>query len=175
MKTEEHYFLGKVLKSFGIKGELLAFFDVDNTADYTNLKSVFVFIGGNMVPFSISELRLRQNNQVQIRFKDIDDPNQAEILIGCELYLPLSALPPLADHQFYYHEIVGYQAFDEAFGYIGTVDRVIDFPMQALLQVSNQGKEILIPLVDEVIVKVDKKKREIYLNVPEGLIELYLN
>lgn len=174
MKTDEHYYLGKVLKTFGIKGELLVLLDVDDIENYANLKSVFILLGGNMVPFSISSLKLRQNNQVQIRLQEVDDPDQTELLIGCDLYLPISALPTLADDQFYYHEIVGYQVFDDVHGFLGTVDRVIDIPMQALLQVSNQGKEILIPLVDEVIRKVDKKKREIYLQVPDGLIELYL-
>jgi ribosomal 30S subunit maturation factor RimM len=87
---------------------------------------------------------------------------------------PLSALPRLSEKQFYFHEIAGYTVVDQVQGEIGKVEKVLDYPMQALLQVMKGTKEILIPVADEIILKVDRKNRLLHIHAPEGLIEMYL-
>ena len=59
-------------------------------------------------------------------------------------------------------------------GNIGTLVKVMDLPRQSLLQIAFEDKEILVPLVDEVIMKVDRKKKELHIRAPEGLIDIYL-
>ena len=93
---------------------------------------------------------------------------------GREMYLPLDSLPPLKGKKFYYHEVKGYSVIDAVHGRIGSLVKVMDLPRQSLLQITFGDKEILIPLVDEVIVKVDRKKKELHIRAPEGLIDIYL-
>ncbi|MDP2423719.1 MAG: ribosome maturation factor RimM [Bacteroidales bacterium] len=174
MKAEGYYYLGKILRLLGTKGEMLVYLDVDDPGNYETLDMVFVLVGGNMVPFEVANIKLRHNNQVHLTLQDVDDTEQAEVLVGCSIYLPLSALPVLTDNQFYYHEIIGYEVVDEVYGFIGTVEQVLDYPLQALLQVSKEGKEILIPIVDEIITWVDKKNRCMHIKAPEGLVDIYL-
>ncbi len=59
-------------------------------------------------------------------------------------------------------------------GDIGTIASVIDYPAQALFQIMKNGKEILIPIIDEVLEKVDRQEKTIYIKAPNGLIDLYL-
>lgn len=174
MEVKGHYYLGRIIKPVGLKGHVMVFLDVDDPGSYNSLDTIFAMVGGNLVPFIIEDLQQRPNNQVQIKFHDIDSPDQADVLLGSPLFLPLEALPELKENQFYYHEIKGFSVIDEEFGEIGAVEKVLDYPMQALLQVFHEKKEVLIPVADEIIIKVDRNKRLIHIRAPEGLIEMYL-
>ncbi len=174
MDIQGYYYLGKILKAVGVRGELMVYLDVDDPEKYQNLDAVFVFVGGNLVPFMVKEINLRTGKQALIRLQDIDDVEQTDVLTGAGLYLPLSALPPLTERQFYYHEIEGFMIIDQKFGSLGKVEKVLAYPMQALLQVMHKDKEVLIPVADEIILKVDKQLKTIHIHAPEGLIEMYL-
>lgn len=174
MEIAGHFYLGRILKSIGFQGQMLVLLDVDDPMQYKNLDAVFVYVGGNLVPFFIEKMNLREGKQAEINFQDIDDTGQTELLIGKSLYLPLAALPQLEGNQFYYHEITGFMVSDAHVGEIGRVESVLEYPKQALLQVMHQNKEILIPIADEIVLEVDRQNRIIYVRVPEGLIEMYL-
>ncbi|MBE0662591.1 MAG: 16S rRNA processing protein RimM [Bacteroidales bacterium] len=174
MEIEGHYYLGKILKPIGLDGHLLMFLDVDDASNYQNLDAIFASIGGNLIPFLIEEINLRPGKQAQVKFQDIDSIDQTDLLTGASVYLPIAALPGLGENQFYYHEIIGFNVIDKNFGELGEIEKVLDYPLQALLQVMHGDKEILIPVADEIISKVDKQQRVIHIDAPEGLIEMYL-
>ncbi len=83
-------------------------------------------------------------------------------------------LPKLTGNKFYYHEVIGWQVIDKEKGDIGTIASVIDYPAQALFQIMKNDKEILIPIIDQVIKKVDRDKKTMHIEAPNGLIDLYL-
>jgi 16S rRNA processing protein RimM len=174
MDKEDFYYLGKVLKPFGGKGHLSVLLDVDDAARYQKLETVFIGIDQNRIPYFISSFELRSSTRAILKFEDIDSADEASIFAGRELYLPLSMLPKLKGRKFYYHEITGFTVMDENRGNIGTVRSVLEFPHQPMLQVYLEDKEILIPMADEIILKVDRKKKEISIRAPEGLIDIYL-
>lgn len=174
MTKEECFYLGKIVSKFSFKGEVLAKLDTDEPETYTEMESVFLDYAGNLVPFFIERSTLHKSTLLRIKFEDIDTEDDAEDLIGCELYLPLSFLPELEDDKFYFHEIIGFNVEDATHGNIGKVVSVNDSTAQALFEIRKGDKEILIPMNDEFIEKVDKKNKTIYLNTPEGLVDLYL-
>ncbi|MFZ4772329.1 MAG: ribosome maturation factor RimM [Ferruginibacter sp.] len=83
-------------------------------------------------------------------------------------------MPNQKGSEIYSIEIEGYAVIDSACGEIGFVRTVLEMPQQALLWIDFNGKEILIPVVDEIVKKVDRKTKTIHIEAPEGLIELYL-
>ncbi|MDR1847090.1 MAG: ribosome maturation factor RimM [Bacteroidales bacterium] len=172
MEKKDCFYLGKIVKPFSFKGELVAFLDVDNPLDYAELDGVFVEINNRLILYEIAAIRLN-NNKAVIRFKDTD-VEDSERLIGKDLYLPLTLLPPLDGTKFYYHEVIGFKVEDSRFGFVGTITEVLDNSPQALFSIDHEGKEVLIPIIDQVITKIDRNKQQITINAPEGLIELYL-
>jgi len=174
MNKDNFYYLGKIIKPFGNKGEVIVFLDVDEPSHYTKLESVYLDLDPERVPFIIQSFALTGGRRALIRFEDVNSFSDAAAYKGREMYLPLSSLPPLKGKKFYYHEVAGFSVFDKHHGPIGTLLKVMDLPKQALLQIEHGGKEILIPLVDEVIVKVDRTKKELHICAPAGLIEFYL-
>ncbi len=172
MEIKDCYNLGRITKAWGYKGQVVIFLDVDTPEDYAGLDSAFVEVKGKLIPYFFRIDSLNGNKAV-ITFEDLA-AEQALALVGHELYLPLTLLPKLEGNKFYFHEVVGFRVIDEQWGDIGTLQTVIDYPAQALFQVMKNGVEILIPVIDEVIKKVDREQKTLFIAAPNGLIDLYL-
>ncbi|AYN69221.1 16S rRNA processing protein RimM [Euzebyella marina] len=175
MRKEDCFYLGKIVSKYSYKGEVLAKLDTDEPEAYENMESVFVLMkGNNLVPFFIDRSRLHKSDLLRIDFEEVKDEASADRIMGHELYLPLAMLPPLKDDQFYFHEIIDFSVNDKSIGDIGKVVGVNDSTAQAILIVDKDGKQILIPITDDIVLKVDRKTRTVFVNAPEGLIDLYL-
>lgn len=175
MKRDELFQLGKIVRTFGSKGEVVIQLETDSPDRYRNLESVFININENLVPFFIEKLQLKLKDQATVKFFDIDSIDDTSLILNCSLFLPIELLPKLkGKNTFYFHEVTGYQVIDNQRGNIGNVKSVLELPQQALLEIDFNGKEILIPIADEIIKKVDKKLQTITIEAPEGLIDIYL-
>jgi len=174
MKKDELFQAGKIVRTFGSKGELVVQFDDVSPEIYNKLESVFIKINENLVPFSIDSIQLRPKKQAVVRFHDVNETDDAELFVGSLLFLPLSFLPPLSGNKFYYHEVKGFAVIDKEKGLIGIIEDVLDLQHQAIIQIRLGGKEILVPISDDIIKKVDRENRQIEIEAPEGLIDIYL-
>ena len=174
MKKEDCFYLGKIVKKYSFKGELLAKLDTDEPDLYDNLDAIFIDLRGNLVPFFIESSQLHKSDLLRLKFEDVDTEADADALIKTELYLPLDLLPKLDGDKFYFHEVIGFKIKDKNFGDVGILKGINDSTAQALFEVDKDGVEILIPMNDEFIVKVDRKNKIIEVNTPEGLIDLYI-
>ncbi len=173
MNKEEFYYLGRIIKEQKNAKEFLSVLDADNPEKYNELDTVFIKINETFIPFFIKKFELK-GNQAVIRFEDDPDPDVAELLIGSELYLPIQVLPELEGKKFYYHEITGFLVIDKKKGQIGIIKNVLELPQQAMFQVDHKGREILIPVADDIILEIDKKNKKILVDTPEGLIDIYI-
>ncbi|MBR3938392.1 MAG: 16S rRNA processing protein RimM [Bacteroidales bacterium] len=172
MEIKDCFQLGKITKPFGYKGEVVFFLDVDEPMDYAEMDSVFIEIGGKLLPYFIESINIKGNKAV-VRFEDLSAEESTK-LIGKNLFLPLSILPKLTGKKFYFHEIINFAVVDAKKGNIGNIASVIDYPAQPLFQIMNGTTEILIPILDQIIDKVDRENKTIYIVAPEGLIDIYL-
>src|SRR5688572_2178442 len=127
MELSQCFNLGYVVKAIGLKGDCSIHLDVDDANRYKKLESVFIEINKQLIPFFIESIVIKQNNFAQVKFKNITTQDQAEQLCGNTLFLPLSALPPLDENNFYFHELDGYTIVDGTHGDIGTIKEVTDY------------------------------------------------
>jgi 16S rRNA processing protein RimM len=174
MTKNECFNLGYISKRNGNHGDLTFVLDVDDPKRYEKLETVFVEINNTLVPFFIKKIQVRGGNAV-VTIDGIDTIEKAEELTRSGLFLPLSFLPPLSGKKFYFHEMPGYAVIDKKHGAIGIVDEVLDYPQQAIFQIKFGEHEILIPAKEEFIVKIDRVKKQLELDAPEGLIDIYIN
>lgn len=175
MRKEDCFYLGHISRKHGLKGELIAYFDTDQTENYTNLESVLLLIQDELVPFFIDESAQNSKGHFILKFEDVNSLQEAEALIGRELYLPLSILPKLSGKAFYFHEVIGFKVMDAEFGEVGNCKAIQDHTAQPIFIIERNNSEILIPAVDEFIENIDRENSQIHLNCPPGLIELYIN
>jgi len=174
MQKEECFYLGKIVSKYSFKGEVLVKIDTDEPGIYENMESVFVSIGNNLVPCFIDKCRLHKSNLLRIDFEEVKTENDADRIMGSELYLPLSFLPKLTGDKFYFHEVLGFSVIDNVHGNIGVIKSINDTTSQALFEIEKGDKELLIPVNDEIITKVDRESKTIFVTTPEGLVDLYL-
>lgn len=175
MRKEDCFYLGKIVSKYSFKGEVLIKLDTDEPEQYQDLESVFVSIGNNLVPFFISSCSLHRSNLLRVRFEEIQNEADADRILGSELYLPLNQLPKLSGTQFYYHEVIGFKLIDENHGDVGVITGVNDSAAQALFEAKKGDKDLLIPINDDIIIKIDRAGKKVYIKAPEGLIDLYLD
>ncbi|UMB52454.1 ribosome maturation factor RimM [Lutibacter sp. A64] len=175
MRKEDCFYLGKIVRKHSFKGEVVAKLDTDEPELYTKLESVFVALGSDLVPFFIEESLLQKGNQLRIQFEDVASEEDADAILGSELYLPLEFLPKLTGNKFYFHEIIGFDLEDVNYGYVGVITGVNDSSAQPLFEVNSNGVDVFIPMIDDFIKKVDRGKNKIIVESPAGLIDLYLN
>ena len=165
--------IGKIGKPHGVKGELTMHID-DDVFDRTDADYVILSIDGTLVPFFFEEYRFRTDETVLVKFADIDTTDEARRLTGCEVYFERNKSQAEESSSLSWAEIVGFNVVDSRAGnIIGKVENVNLSTINTLLEVrSNEGKEILIPAVDEIINHIDADKREITVTLPEGLLEI---
>ena len=173
LNQEDCFRLGHIARLHGFKGELTIFLDTEDPTEFKELESVFVEYDKKLVPFFLERIQLRDRGHALVKFEDIDTEKQAKNLVGCPLYLPLDNLPQLEEDEFYLFELKGFKVIDETHGFIGNVVKIVDLAVNPLIEINFNGKEILLPMHDHFMEKVDKTTKTVYVKAPPGLIEMY--
>ena len=101
MKREDCFYLGKVVKKYSFKGELLIKLDTDEPEHYENLDALFISVRNNLIPFFVEHAQLHKSNLLRVALEDVNSEEEADHLIKSEVYLPLAALPKLEGNKFY--------------------------------------------------------------------------
>ena len=174
MRKEDCFYLGKIAKKFSFKGEVLIYLDTDEPELYEDMESVFVEFGKNLIPYFIENSSLHKNDFLRVRFEDVKTEAEAEELLGNAVYLPLKMLPKLTGNKFYFHEVIGFEVEDKRLGVVGVIQSINDSSAQPLFEVLKGDVEILIPMIDHFLVEIDRKNKKVKIDLPEGLIEMYL-
>ena len=174
MTKDDCFFFGKVAKTHGLKGEITIKLDVANPSDFTELRYLLIEENGTLIPYFIDYQKIN-GDKMFVKLQDVKNIERAIVFVGKAVFLPNELLPQLDDDEFYYKEIVGFKLIDELKGEIGIISDVLEYPTQAVIQVMHDGKEILIPVHDDILQNVDKKAKILNVKAPEGLIDMYLN
>ena len=174
MTKNDCFFFGKITKTHGLKGEITVKLDVANPEDFKDLRYLLIEDRGNLIPYFIENQKINDDKMI-VRLQDVKKVEQAVAFMGKAVFLPNEFMPELEDDDFYYKEIVGFKMVDTQKGEIGEISDVLEYPTQAVIQVMKDEKEILIPIHDDIIQKVDKKAKILTVKAPEGLIDMYLN
>ena len=174
MRKEDCFYLGKIVKKHSFKGEVVIKLDTDEPELYGNMESVFVDLGGNLVPFFIERSSLSKGTMLRIKIEDFNTEDEADMMMRSGIYLPLDLLPKLEGNKFYFHEVIGFKVIDQNHGEVGVLININDSAAQPLFEIERDDKEIFIPMIDDFIQKVDRENKEIRVETPDGLIDLYL-
>lgn len=174
MQKEEAFYIGYFTKTKGLKGELQLYFEFDAYEDL-DLDVVFADVNGKMVPFFVEKHKLYPNNTGLFYFEDLDHIDKAQALVKKKVYLPLSKMPERDEDDFTYEDLVGFTVTDETHGELGEIIEVNEYPQQFVATVLYKEKEILFPLNEDIIIEFDEDEKTLEVDLPEGLLDLYLN
>lgn len=170
MNKADFFQLGKITKLHGYKGAVTLFLDADDPSRYKEVDGIFLEIQGQLIPYFLTRFDLKGNKAV-VEFEGVLTEEDATPLINKEAFLPLALLPPLSGKQFYFHEVMGFKLVDKQLGELGVVEDITDHPTNPLFITTYQDKETLLPMHDQFLVSVDRDKKEILLDLPEGILD----
>ncbi len=173
MRKEDCYFLGKITRKHGLQGNVYLKLDTDQPEMYNKLESIFVDINGLLVPFFIAKQSWSKGETLIISFR-----NSSEALVnqtlGKDVYLPLTTLPELTGKKFYYHEVVGFEIREEDGKSCGTIESINDQTGQHYFVLALAGKQIVIPIIKDWILELNREEKYIQMSLPEGLMDVFL-
>ncbi len=172
MKKEDCYFLGKITRTHGLQGNVVLKLDTDQPELYNRLDGIFVEINGLLTPFFVERQQWHKNDKI-ISFKNASEA-MVEQAVGKNVFLPLSTLPPLSGKQFYYHEVIGYRIVDEKGETYGTIREINDQTAQHYFILDLQSREVIVPIIKDWILSVDREAHNITMQLPEGLLDVFL-
>lgn len=171
MDINSYFKIGLILKPHGLKGEVTISLD-DHTIDFGSLETIFLEEKENrLVPFFIVSASVK-GEKAYVKFEDVDSIEAAHKISKKGLYLSKSARPKSGRGEFYDDEIQGFEVADEKHGILGNVTEVIQTGANRLLAVDHNGKEVLIPINSPLITSINKSKRKISVDLPEGFLDL---
>lgn len=174
MNKENCFYLGIILKPHGVFGNMVLKIEI-NFFDclIDNLESIFIEIDEQLVPFFIAEIDYVNEETAIIGFDDIDDESKVKELVGCRLFLPDNLIPEDIEKVAELHYIIGFTVIDSRHGEIGIIKDILQYSYNQILQIFNEGIEILIPASEEIIEEINVGKKLVKISAPEGLIEIY--
>jgi 16S rRNA processing protein RimM len=163
--------IGKIVKAFGVRGELIVTPLTDQPARFRKISAVFVGPDDEFVERYDVDRTAVEHRGVRLSLKGIDDRTAAERVVGNYLFVEPEQRIKLPKGRYFVHDLIGLSVVDEQGGTIGTVKDVLKFPAQDVYLVDRSGRQVMIPAVKEFIRSIDIRSRTMTVRLIDGMIE----
>lgn len=176
IRQDEVFYIGKVSKVRGLRGEVEILF-TDDVFDRGDADYLVLNMDGILVPYFWEEYRFKNDDTAIFQFEEAKTDIAARHLVGHEVYYPIAAIPhdDGADEPLSLRALVGFTITDEFGQTIGQVRHVDDRSQNVLLEIlSPEGKEIILPFHEDLVADYSPLKRTLSLCLPEGILNLNL-
>lgn len=172
MTSNDTLFIGILVKTRGINGELIL--EIGDSFVFENIKeAVFVEIDGLLVPFFVQQITPLSENRATVLFCGISNEKSTKELLNCKVFLPTKYLKSNSE-ELSPSLLIGFDVIDENYGDIGKIEQFINQANNPLLLIKNGNNEILIPFHQSLIREINLENRTVFVDTPEGLIDLYI-
>lgn len=170
-----NYFnIGKLAAAYGTDGEFILRHSLGKKTALKDITAVFVEERkDSFMPYFVQKAKAKDTENTYIKLEGIDTREATRVLLQKGIYLEeadfkglASASAPLS--------LLGFKVEDKEAGMLGEIEEIIEMPLQVLAKVMFKEKEMLLPLNDQTLLKVDKKQQIVYLELPGGLLDIYL-
>ena len=171
---DKTFLIGSTKRPHGLKGELKLYVEEKYVEDLMNAEILMIDIKGRPTPFFIEDIRF--GNNIIAKFEDVNTPEAAMSIANKEISLRESDLIPDDEREIEietmpYEHCIGYTIVNEG-ETIGVIDNIVEYPQQEMAILNYKNKEVLVPLNQHFIKKVDDKNKVIEMVLPEGLLDL---
>ncbi len=171
---DKTFLIGSTKRPHGLKGELKLYVEEKYVEDLMNAEILMIDIKGRPTPFFIEDIRF--GNNIIAKFEDVNTPEAAMSIANKEISLRESDLIPDDEREIEietmpYEHCIGYTIVNEG-ETVGVIDNIVEYPQQEMAILNYKNKEVLVPLNQHFIKKVDDKNKVIEMGLPEGLLDL---
>lgn len=170
IRNDEVYKIGLFNKPHGIHGEL-SFTFTDDVFDRVDCDYLICLIDGIFVPFFIEEYRFRSESTALVKLEGINSSESARPFTNTEVYFPVKYAEESGEPEYSWDIFIGFDVEDIHYGALGKITEIDTSTINTLFIVTNESSEWMIPAREEMIKTLDKEKRRIIMDLPEGLLD----
>lgn len=164
--------IGRLVATFGVKGELILQHHLGKTTSLKGLEVLFIEVKKDeMLPYFIQSAKSKSSTEIYLKLEGIDAKETAQKLLQKEIWLTEDNFQKFAAKSAPV-TLLGFHLINEGED-IGEVLEVIEHPHQMLFRISWLGKEALIPVHEETLQRIDKRKKQVHVVLPDGLLDIY--
>jgi 16S rRNA processing protein RimM len=165
--------IGKLVATFGWQGELVLRHHLGKKTSLKGLEAVFIEENKDaMIPYFIEAIRIKNEQELYIKLDSISTKEAAQHLMQKQVWLKEEDFHKFAGKSAPI-SLLGFHIVDDG-NDLGEITEVIEQPHQLLFQLIINGKEVLIPVHEETLQKIDKKKKQVHVILPDGLLDVFL-
>lgn len=169
----EYFKIGKLVAAFGVNGQLILQHELGKKTSLKGLQAIFIEEKKkSFLPWFIESAKIKSDNEVYLTLEGITNREAALKITQKEVWLPEADFKKFAA-QSAPANLLGYTIIDAGKA-LGSILEVIEQPHQMLCRLEINSKEVLIPLHEGTLQKIDHKKRQVIVALPDGLLEIYL-
>ena len=166
-------YIGFVRKIGGFHGEVMLAIESGDLEDYEDLKFFFIEMEGLPVPFAVEKVVMKRGDFI-VKFEDVNDEREAKKLLTKKVFVEKHHIAEMEDESSW-QDVVGFSAVDSVAGNLGVIEGIEEYPQQWLARCTFKGKEVLFPLNEDTVTEINDEQKTVFLDLPEGLIDLYLD
>ncbi len=155
---EDYILIGEIVKTRGLKGELKVRPLTDVIGQFESSDRLYLAVDKSMTPFDVVSAGIYKNS-VYLSLQGIDSIEDAEKLIGCDIYITPEQRIPLSDDIYYFDSLQGSEVVSETGESIGKLTDVYHLPASDILVIDREGAETLIPFVEALVTKIDPERK----------------
>ena len=162
--------IGQIVNTFGIKGIVKVIPFTDDITRFDNLKKVYIKTKKEKKEYQIEEVKYHKN-MVLIKFKGIENPEDAALLKNAYLLVDRKDAVPLPENSYYIVDLLGLEVFTDENDLLGILEDIYNTGSNDIYVVKDkQGKQILLPAISDVIKNIDIENKKITVHLLNGLI-----
>lgn len=170
--SNRYFKIGKLAGSFGFKGHVILKHSLGKKTALKGLKHIFIEeMKDSFIPYFIESASAKSDEEVMLKIEGIDTKEQGHAIIQKEAWLTEEDFKKYSSRSAPI-SFLGYTIMEEGLE-IGEVIEVIEQPHQVLCKVIYKGKEALIPIHEGSLAGIDKRKKQIHVILPDGLLDIY--
>jgi len=164
--------IGKIVATFGVQGELILKHGLNKKLVLKNVEAIFIEeLKASYLPYFLKTSKAKNTDESYLQIDAVSTKEQAQKLVGKQVWLLDADFRRLAGNNSPI-SLLGFQLFNDGEA-IGVIEEVIEQPHQILLKIIYKGNEALIPFHEETMDGIDRKKKEVHVVLPDGLLEIY--
>ncbi len=157
--------IGRVVKPFGIRGEIRIAPYTESFEAFENSADIFV---GNDI-YSVISLRFHKGGILAF-LNGIETRDQAQTITGELVSTQVVNLPPKEDDEVYWHELIGLRAKTVDGRDLGAITGIIPTGANDVLEIEGSLGEILLPVIDDVVIEINVEEGVVIVDPLEGLV-----
>jgi len=163
--------IGTIITKHGFNGSLILKVSGKYSNNISIVDFLFIEINKKHIPFKLDSIKTFKNKSYKIKFNEVNDDAYANQLISKSVFIKSNDYPDLKKETNIYSAIINFSAFNNE-AKIGEIININENLPQPVFEINYKSKIVMVPIHEDLIIKIDKENKNIFLRIPDGLLDI---